>query len=745
MIGCHSSANQAALNAKRRFQRRARSARTAPDAAAGMEETLTGVVDHIVFHSEETGYTVCVLKGAGGQDRIVVGNCAAIWAGETLTAEGQWTRHKVHGLQFTARRMVAVEPHSAAGIQKFLASGLIQGIGPVLAERLVEKFGVDTLKIIERESARLEAVEGIGHKRREQIKTAWNEQKLVRDIMIFLHGHGVGTAQATRIHRAYGAEAIARVRENPYRLATDIWGIGFRTADKIAQTLNIPKDSLIRARAGLAYVLQTMTDEGHCFGPRDLLLATAAELLAIPMATLVQALEAELNNQTLIQEDEAVYLAALYHAEAGVAAHLRRLQALPAPPLIANPAKAIAWAGARMQLQFAARQAEALQMALTRKVSIITGGPGVGKTTIIRAVVDIFSAKQRRICMAAPTGRAAKRMEEATRRPALTLHRLLKYSPGTGQFEHNQSHPLEGDVFILDEVSMIDVALMNSFLRAVPSPAILILVGDADQLPSVGPGNVLRDCLASGAIPALKLDTIFRQQDRSWIVHNAHRVNRGEFLELPPDGKLSDFYFVEENDPERVSAMAVELITRRIPERFGLNPATDIQLLTPMRRFQLGSENMNAVLQEALNPRGPSLARFGHVYRSGDRVMQLRNNYDKDVYNGDIGWIRELDPETQALQVEYDGRRVAYGQAELDELSLAYASSIHKAQGNEHPAVVILMTTQHFKLLQRNLLYTALTRGRRLVCLVGSRKAVALAIRNNHVIQRRTRLKQRLK
>jgi len=718
---------------------------TSPKPADASSETITGTVDQLVYHSEETGYTVCILKTAGpGEGVAVVGACASIWAGETLTAEGHWTRHKLHGVQFKARHMVCVEPHSAAGIKKFLASGLIHGIGNVLAERLVKKFGEDTLRIIDKESARIEAVAGIGKKRREQIKTAWNEQKSVRDIMIFLHGHGVGTAQAARIHRAYGDQAIAKVRENPYRLAADIWGIGFKTADKIAQTLHIPKDSIIRARAGLGYSLQSMTDEGHCYCPREHLLTAAGELLEIPHVILNQALNLELETQTLVQDQDTVYLAALYQAEVGIATHLRRLQAVPASPLISDPAKAIAWAESRMRLTFAPGQAKALAMAISQKVSIITGGPGVGKTTLIRAVVDIFSAKKLRVCLAAPTGRAAKRMEEATRLQAMTLHRLLKYSPGTGRFEHNPHHPLEGDVFILDEVSMIDIVLMNAFLRALPTRALLILVGDADQLPSVGPGNVLRDCIASGAIPSLKLDTIFRQQERSWIVHNAHRVNTGQFLELPPSQELSDFYFIEENEPEKVIAAAVELIARRIPQRFGLNPKTEIQLLTPMRRFQLGSENMNAVLQEVLNPKGLSISRFGRIYRAGDRVMQLRNNYAKNVYNGDIGWIREIDPAEQQLRVEFDGREVRYDLAEIDELSLAYACSIHKAQGSEHPAVVILMTNQHYKLLQRNLLYTALTRGRRLVCLVGSTKAISTAIRNNHVIQRRTLLKERL-
>lgn len=743
------------MNRKHPSPRRYRDKTAALKASNSSTETLTGTVDHIVYRSEETGYTVCVLKTAGHRDGItVVGTCAAIWAGETLTVEGQWTRHKLYGVQFTARRMVCVEPHSAAGIQKFLASGLILGIGNVLAERLVKKFGEDTLLVIDKESARLEAVNGIGKKRREQIKTAWNEQKSVRDIMIFLHTHGVSTSQATRIHHAYGDDAIALVRENPYRLAADIWGIGFKSADKIAQTLNIPPHSLIRARAGLVYSLQTMTDEGHCYSPRDQLLTIAGELLDIPLEILNQALDNELKARTLVQEQDAVHLISLYQAEVGIATHLHRLLTRPAADVIADPTKAIAWAGKRIHLTFAPRQAEALAMAISQKVSIITGGPGVGKTTIIRALVDIFSAKKLRVCLAAPTGRAAKRMEEATRHAysvmpagrcqAMTLHRLLKYSPGSGQFAYNQNQPLEGDVFILDEVSMIDVALMNAFLRALPTHALLILVGDADQLPSVGPGNVLRDCIDSNVIPAIKLDTIFRQQKRSWIVHNAHRVNTGQFLELPPGQEVSDFYFIEENEPNKVIASAVELITRRIPQKFGLDPKTEIQLLTPMRRFQLGSENMNTVLQDVLNPRGPSITRFGHVYRAGDRVMQLRNNYDKDIYNGDIGWIREVATEDQQIRVDFDGREISYDPADIDELSLAYACSIHKAQGNEYPAVVILMTTQHFKLLQRNLLYTALTRGRRLVCLVGSKKAVNIAIRNNHVIQRRTRLKEHL-
>lgn len=709
------------------------------------EETVTGIIDHIVYRAEDSGYTVCYLKIPGKSENVVVvGTCAAIWEGETLQAEGSWKRHKTHGVQFNASKMVCVEPHSPAGIQKYLASGLIKGIGPVLAERLVQRFGEDTLRIIDRESARLEAVEGIGRKRREQIKAAWNEQRAVREIMIFLHGHGVSTSQAMRIYRAYGDDAIAIVRANPYRLAEDIWGIGFKSADKIAMAIGIPPQSVTRAQAGIIYTLHTLTEEGHCYCPRDELLEQAERLLTIPRAILQEALELELSRRTLIEEDSAIFPASLYYAEIGVAVQIERLLKTPPRWMPTETDKAVAWAADRMRIAFAPGQIQALSLALTKKVCIITGGPGVGKTTIIRALVDMFSAKRQVVCLAAPTGRAAKRMEEATRRPAMTIHRLLKFMPGTGDFEHNQAKPLAGDVFILDEVSMIDIGLMLSFLTALPSASRLIVVGDADQLPSVGPGNVLRDMIESGVIPSVKLDVIFRQSARSWIVHNAHRVNTGQFFEAPPDGTDSDFYFVDENEPDKVINAAIELITKRIPQRFGLNPRTDIQLLTPMRRFQLGSENLNAVLQAALNPTGISVTHYGRVYRAGDRVMQMRNNYDKDVYNGDIGLIGRIASEDQEVEVDFDGRRAIYNFHELDELSLAYASSIHKAQGSEHPAVIILMTTQHYRLLQRNLLYTALTRGRKLVCLVGSKKAVTIAIRNNRTIERRTRLKLRL-
>lgn len=712
-------------------------------AAAG--ETLEGTIERIVYRSEETGYTVCSIRTPRRRDAcILVGTCPAAWSGQDLRAEGQWVRHPQHGLQFTATRIVCIEPCSEEGIRRYLASGLIKGIGDVLAERLVAKFGKDTLRVIDKESALLLDVEGVGRKRREQIKLAWQEQKAVQEIMLFLHTHGVGNAQATRIHRQYGDGAIAIIKENPYRLASDIWGIGFKTADRIAGSVGIPKNSLVRARAGIAYTLQHFSEEGHCHVPRVDLEPATASLLDMPMERVREGLALEIECRGVIEDEGRIFLAPLYHAELGVVNNLRRLCAAASTLLIVAPERAVEWAAGRMKLAFAPGQAAALKTTLLSKVSIITGGPGVGKTTIVRALVDILRAKRLEVCLAAPTGRAAKRMQEATGRPAMTLHRLLKSRPHSREFEHGPSNPLPADVFILDEVSMIDVVLMNAFLRALPDRAWLVLVGDADQLPSVGPGNVLRDLLESRVIPASTLDVIFRQGDRSWIVHNAHRINRGEPLDLPTKDEASDFYFIEASEPDDVIRRVLALIRERIPARFGIDPRSDIQVLTPMRRNQLGSENLNLVLQEAINPGTGGITRFGRVFREGDRVMQIRNNYDKDVFNGDIGFIRRVDEANQALRVDFEGRFVDYDFVELDELSLAYACSIHKSQGNEHPAVIIVMTTQHFKLLQRNLLYTAITRGRKLVCLVGSSKAVWIAIRNKDATHRQTGLRERL-
>jgi exodeoxyribonuclease V alpha subunit len=703
----------------------------------------------VTYHSDATGYTVCSVRPVGAASDVnpvtVVGNCAAVWVGEEMRAKGRWVRHAQHGMQFQAESITCIAPTSMEGIRRYLSSGMIRGIGKVNAKRIVDFFGEKTLDVIDKESIRLEEVEGIGPVRRKLIKESWNEQRGVRDIMIFLQSNGVGTGQSARIYRVYGQDAIALVKQNPYRLCRDIWGIGFKTADAIAMRVGIPRDSAVRARAGLLYTLQTQTDEGHCFGIEADLLLQAQALLDITVEILADALHEELAAGALVKSGDRIYLAHLAKAEEHVAAKLRRLLDTPPSFRPIEADKAVPWAATKIGIDLAPMQRKALEMALASKVSIMTGGPGVGKTTIIRALVEIFGIRKLAVRLAAPTGRAARRMSEATGGDAQTLHRLLKYNPQFHRFEHNADSPLPGDVFIVDEASMIDLPLADDFLSALPDSAHVVFVGDTDQLPSVGPGNVLRDLIASEAIPCTRLDTIFRQQKGGYIVRNAHRINQGERFETAERGEDSDFFFVPCDDPDQTIAKVVELVTQRIPRKFGFTALTDIQVLTPMRRNQLGSENLNQILQEALNPTGPSVQRLGRTYRVGDRVMQLRNNYDKDVFNGDIGFIRALDADAQTLEVDFDGRGVRYEFSELDELVHAFACSIHKSQGSEYPAVVIVLATQHFKLLQRNLLYTALTRGKKLVCLVGSHKAVGIAIANNDIRERRTALAERLR
>ncbi|MDD2456527.1 MAG: ATP-dependent RecD-like DNA helicase [Kiritimatiellae bacterium] len=711
-------------------------------------QTVTGTVESIVYRNDENGYTVCTVKIParirGREDLVtVVGNCAAIWEGEELQAEGEWVRHKAHGQQFHAKTITCITPTSTEGLRRYLASGMIKGIGPTFAKRIVDKFGEKTLDIIDRESGRLREVEGIGESRRRMIKESWTEQRGVREIMIFLQSHGIGTAKASRIYRQYGADSIAVVKRNPYRLCEDVWGIGFKSADAIALSVGIPHDSELRACAGLIHTLRAEAEDGgHCFAPEPDLLLHAQAMLDIPVEILGQALEQEYEKGALIREQGRIHLRDLYRAETRAAEKLLRLMDTPQtfPPI--QTEKALAWAEAKMRIELAPLQREALCNALRSKVSIITGGPGVGKTTIIRALTDIFGARKLDVRLAAPTGRAAKRMSEATGHEAQTIHRLLKFNPSQACFEFNAENPMDGDCFILDETSMIDIRLMDQLLQALPDTVTLILVGDTDQLPSVGPGNVLRDLIASGAIPYCRLDTIFRQDTSGLIVRNAHRVNHGEPFETRAGE--SDFYFVETGEPDKIIARTLELMTRRIPLKFGMNPLTDVQVLTPMRKNLLGTENLNDVIQAALNPHGPALTRGISNFRRGDRVMQIRNNYDKEVFNGDIGFIKEVDEEDRALIVLFDGRPVRYAQSDLDELVLAYACSIHKSQGSEYPAVIVLMHTQHYKLLQRNLLYTAITRGKRLVIVVGSSRAVAIAIRSNQVRERRTTLKERL-
>ncbi len=718
-------------------------------------EHVSGLVEHVTFHSDESGFCVLRVKVRGHRDHTtVVGTLPQVKAGEWLEAEGRWSIDRNYGQQFKAEILRTTAPNTLDGMEKYLGSGLIKGIGPVFAKRLVKRFRLEILNIIEAKPQRLLEVDGIGPIRHNKITTAWAEQRMVRDIMVFMHSHGVSTSRAFRIYKAYGNKAIETVTHNPYRLAHDIRGIGFKIADKIAESLGIEKESDLRARAGIEYVLQTLTDDGHCGYPRNELVKAAIKILEISEAICERAVDYLLQEERVIQhirdkEADLIYLAGLDRAEGNLASHLTELCKTSHPCPDIEIEKAIKWVEQRVGLQLADQQREAIRIAVQNKVMVITGGPGVGKTTLVNAIVKIMRAKKLRVVLAAPTGRAAKRMMETTNLQAKTIHRLLAFDPATSAFKHNADNPLEGDVFIIDETSMLDLLLAHQLIRAIPEHAALILVGDVDQLPSVGPGCVLRDIIDSGLIPVCRLTQVFRQAAQSAIITNAHKVNRGQ-IPVFPKGKVqspdqTDFYFVHAEEPEKAVSLVINLTCKAIPDRFGFNRFDDIQVLSPMQRGLLGCRNLNAALQENLNPEGPSVQRYGWTFRIGDKVMQTVNNYDKDVFNGDIGRIVKLDDIDQELVVQFDDRQVTYEFNELDEIMLSYATTVHKSQGSEYPVVVMPIHSQHYVLLQRNLLYTAITRGRKLVVLVGTQKAVAIAVRRMHSRRRVTLLKERLK
>jgi len=671
--------------------------------------------------------------------------------GEEVRAEGEWVDDKRFGRQFRASRLSAVPPDSPEGTVRFLASGFIDGIGETYAKRIVERFGTETFDIIEHESQKLEQVAGIGKERRRRIKESWNRQKAVRDIMIFLHAHGLSTARALRIFRTYGQDAVSVLRQNPYRLATELPGVGFRTADEIARQMGRHDDSPERLAAGIAYTMEQAAQQGHCALPREALIERAAETLGAEGESIAPILDSRLAGGDLVVDsvdgEQLVFTAEVVRAEQLVAERIAEMAARsPGYPKL-EPERALSWFERKTGFTLGEEQAAAVAGALTHRCFIITGGPGVGKTTILRAVLAILSAKKVEPVLCAPTGRAAQRLAESTERDASTVHRLLEYQPGGG-FGKNPSKPLEGDLFVVDEASMLDLSLMAALVAALPGDGHLLLVGDVDQLPSVGPGSVLRDLIASGTVPVARLTQIFRQAASSRIVTAAHAVNEGHLPPLDSDSD-SDFFFFDREGPEAIADTLVHLVAERIPSGFALDARDGIQVLTPMNRNALGTKALNAALQARLNPPAElkfEIERFGTTFRTGDKVIQTRNNYDHDVFNGDIGHIREITTEPAHIEVVFDGgREVTYEPGDLDELQLAYAITIHKSQGSEFPAVVIPLAMQHYVLLQRNLLYTGITRGKRLVILVGERAALERAVRNADQSQRWTGLSARLR
>ena len=724
--------------------------------AEGVEiETVDGTVKSVVFRNDETGFTILHVTPVndGGfrlaeREITVLGTCAAAWEGEDLHATGEWVNDPVRGRQFKAKTVECIPPKSAEGIRRYLASGLIHGIGPVLANRIVDKFGADTIDVLDHHSGRLREIPKVGPKKIESIVKGWREGKGTREVMIFTQTYGISASKASKIYRKYGPDSVAIIKRDPYRLCRDIWGIGFLTADRIALAVGLPKDSPLRARAAIVHTLRTEADEsGHCWTSEPDLLLHAQELVGISVEVLAEALKAEIDEGRVVKEEDRLYLRDLWAAERRVAAKLKDMLSTSPSFASIDPDKAVAWWEKKAGFTLAPAQLRAVRKSISSKVSIVTGGPGVGKTTIIRALVEIFAARtgahKINVQLGAPTGRAAKRMTESTGAPAQTLHRLLKYNPQTNEFTFNEEKPLPGDVFIFDETSMVDIRLMADLVAALPRRATLILVGDTDQLPSVGPGNVLHDLIRSGAIPTSQLTEIFRQDNSGLIVRNAHHVNAGEPFETRSGA--SDFYFIPQDDPAKALDYALDFMVTRIPRHFHMEPLQDVQVLTPMRRNLLGSENLNAAIQQRLNGTGPSIQRGGMCFRVGDRVMQLRNNYDKDVFNGDVGFVQELQTADRSLVVLFDGKPVEYRAGDLDELTLAYATTIHKSQGSEYPAVIVLLHRQHFMMLQRNLLYTAITRGRKLVLVIGSAWAVKQAIETNTVRERRTTLAERVK
>ncbi len=719
-----------------------------------LDEVVQGVLDHVVFQNPQTGWAVARLNVQGHTEPVTaVGHLLGVQPGDEVRLSGRWVTDPRWGRQFHAEGVTRLEPATTQGLERYLGSGLVHGMGPTMAARLVARFGLETLDVIEHHPERLVEVSGIGPVRAARLRAAWTEQRGLRDIMVFLQGHGISPALAARIHRRYGTLAVTTVRQEPYRLAEEVPGIGFRRADRIAAELGIPREAPARLRAGLIHVLTTQAEEGHVFCPLPTLVGAASEVLAeadAPLALGDAALEREVEalvREGRLEREEAggqvrVLLPELAGAERQVARDLTRLLRGSTRPLVPDPQQAVARFGEAGGLRLAPAQEEAVRAALRDPVLVVTGGPGTGKTTLVRAVVRLLRGTGRRLALCAPTGRAAQRLGEATGQEARTIHRLLEWDPRGGGFGRNREHPLEADLVVADEASMIDVVLMRDLLAAVPPQAHLVLVGDVDQLPSVGPGNVLGDIIRSGAVPVARLDQVFRQAGESRIVMNAHRIQRGESPVL--EGGREDFFWIRREDPGEILEQVKSLVAERIPHHLGLAGPEEVQVLTPMRRGELGANNLNLELQALLNPHGASVQRHPGGLRVGDRVMQVSNDYARDVFNGDVGRLEAADQEEGTVTVRFGDRDVRYDVRDLDSLALAYATSVHKAQGSEYPAVVLPLHTQHYVMLYRRLLYTAVTRGRRMVVLVGSGRALRLALEERGVQPRCTALAERL-
>ncbi len=713
-------------------------------------ESCQGTVERITFHSEQSGFCVLRVKVRGMRDLVTIaGTAASVHSGEFIEADGNWTNDKTYGQQFKASNIRVVPPTTLEGITKYLSSGMIKGIGPVFGKKLVDAFGADIFDVIEQAPEKLLTLNGIGKKRVDKITLAWVEQKAVREIMVFLQSHGIGTARAVRIYKTYGDDSISKIQENPYRLANDIHGIGFKTADDLAEKLGIAKDSMIRARAGVVHVIQEMTGDGHCAVYNQNLTTKSIAMLEISDDIIKQAINEEIDAEKLIPDvidkKDCLYVNWLYYAEVGVAKNIVRLMENEPSWGKIDVDKALEWSEKATGLKLSPSQNEAVKSAIQSKFICVTGGPGVGKTTVVNSIIQIIKQKKAAVTLCAPTGRAAKRLSESTGLEAKTIHRLLEFSPQTGGFVKNDENQIETDLLVIDEASMVDTILMNSLLKSLPDRAGVLVVGDIDQLPSVGAGAVLSDIIASGKIHTARLTEIFRQAASSQIIVNAHRINEGKAPFKSEKGKPTDFYVIHCQDAEDIHDKLTKVIADRIPNVFKMNPITDVQVLTPMNRGGLGVKSLNIELQKLLNPSPmASITKFGWTFGIGDKVVQSVNNYDKEVFNGDLGLIKTVDHVELEITVDFDDKIVTYDFNELDEVDLAYATSIHKSQGSEYPVVIMPLSMQHYMLLQRNLIYTGVTRGKKLVIMIGEPKAIQMGVSNFKQSKRLTKLSERI-